>query len=83
MIETFSHFSSQSPPQKTVLFYLFFVISFIAEMAVDCKIIFENPDRVYYSGQILSGTVEFTLTEKLKVKSEYGAEGWKIHQRNL
>lgn len=40
-------------------------------MPTTCVIAFENPNRVYYAGQLLRGTVNLTLIEVEKVRSVY------------
>lgn len=40
-------------------------------MPTTCVIAFENPDRVYYAGQLLRGTVNLTLTNERKVRCVY------------
>lgn len=40
-------------------------------MSINCEILFDNPDRVFYAGQLLSGTVRLTLTKQYKVRGVY------------
>jgi hypothetical protein len=44
-----------------------------------CQVRFlNNPNKVFYSGQTLSGVVEIELKEKMKVKSE--CFWWNFHE---
>lgn len=40
-------------------------------MPTTCVISFENPNRVYYAGQMVRGTVALTLTKEKKVRGVY------------
>lgn len=40
-------------------------------MPTTCEISFEKPERVFYAGQLLSGTVRLTLTKEKKVRGVY------------
>lgn len=40
-------------------------------MPTTCDISFDNPERVYYAGQMLRGTVRLTLTKEQKVRGVY------------
>lgn len=40
-------------------------------MPTTCKITFSNPGRVYYSGQLLSGTVRLKLSKGKRVRGVY------------
>ncbi len=39
-------------------------------MPTRCNIVFDNPDRIYYSGQTLSGTATVDVSEEFKVRSK-------------
>lgn len=40
-------------------------------MPTTCNISFDNPDGVYYCGQLLKGTVELTLTKEKNVRGVF------------
>lgn len=40
-------------------------------MPTTCEIDFENPEKVFYAGQLLRGTVRLTLTKEKKVRGVY------------
>lgn len=40
-------------------------------MPTTCEIAFENPEKVFYAGQLLRGTVRLTLTKQKKVRGVY------------
>lgn len=40
-------------------------------MPTTCDIIFENPERVFYAGQLLRGNVRLKLTKEHKVRGVY------------
>lgn len=40
-------------------------------MPTTCLITFDNPDGVYYAGQMLHGTVALTLTSEKKVRGVF------------
>lgn len=40
-------------------------------MPTTCVISFENPNRVYYAGQLLSGTVNLTVIDEEKLRGVY------------
>lgn len=40
-------------------------------MPTTCDISFDNPEKVYYAGQMLRGTVRLTLTKEHKVRGVY------------
>lgn len=40
-------------------------------MSVNAQIVFENPDRVFYSGHLLKGRVTLTVDEDKIVKGKW------------
>jgi hypothetical protein len=43
-------------------------------MPVSCKVDFDNPQRVYYAGQVVKGVVTADVHQDLKVRSKYFAK---------
>lgn len=51
-------------------------------MPINCVIFYDNPAKVFYSGQLLGGRVELSLTDSQKVRGKHNYLVLNLELRN-